>query len=67
MVVFMPCRIAVMEDADRNIWVLMLDWDVTGLELAGRQAGMTPELRSAFLEIRQKMEDVMRSAAGGTL
>lgn len=67
MVVFMPCRIAVMEDADRNIWVLMLDWDVTGLELAGRQAGMTPELRRAFLEIRQKMEDVMRSAAGGTL
>jgi hypothetical protein len=63
----MPCRIAVMEDADRNIWVLMLDWDVTGLELAGRQAGMTPELRRAFLEIRQKMEDVMRSGASGAL
>jgi len=67
MVVFMPCRIAVMEDADRNVWVLMLDWDVTGLELAGKQAGMTPELRRSFLEIRQKMEDVMRSSASGAL
>lgn len=67
MVVFMPCRIAVMEDADKRIWVLMLDWDVTGLELAGRQAGMTPELRRSFLEIRQKMEDVMRSGASGAL
>lgn len=67
MVVFMPCRIAVMEDADRNVWVLMLDWDVTGLELAGQQAGMTPELRRSFLEIRQKMEDVMRSGASGAL
>jgi len=67
MVVFMPCRIAVMEDADKNIWVLMLDWDVTGLELAGKQIGMTPELRRSFLEIRQKMEDVMRSSASGAL
>lgn len=67
MVVFMPCRIAVMEDADKTIWVLMLDWDVTGLELAGKQIGMTPELRRSFLEIREKMEDVMRSGAGGAL
>jgi Domain of unknown function DUF302 len=25
-IVFLPCRIAVMEDGDKNIWVLMLDW-----------------------------------------
>jgi uncharacterized protein (DUF302 family) len=67
MVVFMPCRIAVMEDADRNIWVLMLDWDITWLELAGKEIGMTPELRSGVLEIRQKMEDVMRASASGDL
>ncbi len=67
MVVFLPCRIAVMEDADKNIWVLMMDWDMTWLDLAGKQIGMTPELRRSFLEIRQKMEDVMRSSASGAL
>ena len=67
MVVFMPCRIAVMEDADKNIWVLMLDWDVTWLDLAGKQAGITPELRRGAQDIRDKMEEVMRAAANGEL
>ena len=67
MVVFLPCRIAVMEDADRNIWVLMLDWDVTWLDMAGKQMGITPELRKGALEIRDKMETVMRAGANGEL
>ncbi|MGK2952919.1 MAG: DUF302 domain-containing protein [Thiobacillus sp.] len=67
MVVFLPCRIAVMEDADKNIWVLMLDWDITWLDHAGKQAGITPELRRGAMEIRDKMEAVMRAAANGEL
>jgi uncharacterized protein (DUF302 family) len=67
MVVFLPCRIAVMEDADKNIWVLMMDWDITWLDLAGKQAGITPELRQGAADIRKKMEDVMRAGASGEL
>jgi uncharacterized protein (DUF302 family) len=67
MVVFLPCRIAVMEDADKNIWVLMLDWDVTWLDLAGKQMGITPELRQGAIDIRDKMESVMRAGANGDL
>ena len=67
MVVFLPCRIAVMEDADKNIWVLMMDWDITWLDLAGKQVGMTPELRLGVQEIREKMENVMRAGANGEL
>ncbi|OJZ21226.1 MAG: hypothetical protein BGP21_11300 [Thiobacillus sp. 65-29] len=67
MVVFLPCRIAVMEDADRNIWVLMLDWDVTWLDMAGKQMGITPELRQGAVEIRDKMDSVMRAGANGDL
>jgi uncharacterized protein (DUF302 family) len=67
MVVFLPCRIAVMEDADKNIWVLMLDWDVTWLDMAGKQMGLTPELRKGAQEIREKMENVMRAGANGEL
>jgi uncharacterized protein (DUF302 family) len=67
MVVFMPCRIAVMEDADRNIWILTLDWDVTGIDLAGKQLNMTPELREGALAIRDKLDSVMRAGANGDL
>ena len=52
MAVFLPCRITVMEDADKNIWVMTLDWDVTGINLAGKQMNITPELRQGALAIR---------------
>jgi uncharacterized protein (DUF302 family) len=67
MVVFLPCRIAVMEDADKNIWVLTMDWDITWLDLAGKQAGLTPELRQGAMAIREKMDSVMRAGANGDL
>jgi uncharacterized protein (DUF302 family) len=67
MVVFLPCRIAVMEDADKNIWILSLDWDVTWLEMAGKTMGITPELRKGAEDIRVKMDDMMRAAANGEL
>lgn len=66
-VVFLPCRIAVMEDGDKNIWVLTLDWDVTWLDQAGKQAGITPELRKGAMAIREKLDDVMRAGADGAL
>lgn len=66
-VVFLPCRIAVMEDADKNVWVLTLDWDVTWLDQAGKQAGITPELRKGAMAIREKLDSVMRAGADGGL
>ena len=67
MVVFLPCRIAVMEDADKNIWVMMMDWDVTALQLVSNQKGIPAELRKDAIEIREKMENVMRAGANGEL
>ena len=67
MAVFLPCRIVVMEDADKNIWVMTLDWDATWLDLAGEQIGITPELRQGVLEIREKLDNVMRAGANGEL
>jgi uncharacterized protein (DUF302 family) len=67
MVVFLPCRIAVMEDAQKNIWILTLDWDVTWLDQAGKSMGITPELRQAAIDIRIKMDDMMRAAANGDI
>ena len=67
MAVFLPCRITVMEDADKNIWVLTLDWDVTWLDMAGKQMGITPELRQGAMAIRDKLDSVMRPRAAGEL
>lgn len=67
MVVFMPCRIAVMEDADKTIWILTLDWDVTGIDMAGKLLNITPELRQGALAIRDKLDSVMRAGANGEL
>jgi uncharacterized protein (DUF302 family) len=67
MAVFLPCRVTVMEDADKNIWVLTLDWDVTWLDMAGKQMGITPELRRGALAIREKLDSVMRAGAAGEL
>ncbi len=66
-VVFLPCRIAVMEDSDKNIWILTLDWDVTWLDQAGKHADITPELRKDAMAIREKMDSVMRAGADGAL
>lgn len=67
MAVFLPCRVTVMEDADKNIWVLTLDWDVTWLDMAGKQMGITPELRQGAMAIRDKLDSVMRAGANGEL
>lgn len=65
--VFMPCRIVVMEDADKQIWIMTLDWDATRLSLAGELADITPELRQGILDIREKLNNVMRAGANGEL
>jgi uncharacterized protein (DUF302 family) len=67
MAVFMPCRITVMEDADKNIWIMTLDWDVTGINVAGKQLNITPELRKGAQAIHDKIDSVMRAGANGEL
>lgn len=67
--VFLPCRIGIMEDADKNIWVMTLDWDVSWLDSLSGRMGMdsAPELVKAAIDIREKMDNIMRAAAEGDL
>lgn len=67
-IVYLPCRIAVMEDAQKNVWVLTLDWDtawIEGTDTAGM--GVSPELKALANKIRTSMDNVMRAAANGDL
>jgi len=65
--VFLPCRIAIMEDADKNIWVMMLDWNMDWVAGYEGQMGVTPELSRGAIDIRNKMEEIMRAGANGDL
>lgn len=66
-IVYLPCRIAVMEDDKKNIWVLTLDWDMAWLDSINGSMGITPEIAGMAKDIRDKMDNVMRAGANGDL
>lgn len=66
-IVFLPCRIAVMEDAHKKIWVLTLDWNTSWLDSISGKMGVPSELVKYATDIRDKMDDIMRAAAAGDL
>ena len=66
-IVYLPCRIAVMEDADKNIWVLTLDWDTAWLDSISGKMGAPDALMVFAKDIRDKMDNIMRAAADGDL
>jgi uncharacterized protein (DUF302 family) len=65
--VFLPCRIGVMEDADKNIWVMMLDWNLEWIGGYENQMGVSPELARGAIDIRNKMAEIMQAGADGDL
>jgi uncharacterized protein (DUF302 family) len=65
--VFLPCRVGVMEDADKNIWVMMLDWNLDWVAGYEGQMGVSPELAKGAVEIRNKMAEIMQAGADGDL
>lgn len=66
-IVYLPCRIAVMEDAEGNIWVLTLDWDLAWLDSVNNTMGISPELAKMAQDIRDKMDNIMKAGAKGDL
>ena len=66
-VVFLPCRIVVMEDNNKEIWLLMLDWNMDWVSGYENQMSITPELANGAKILRDKMESIMRAGANGDL
>ena len=65
--VFLPCRIGIMEDADKNIWLMMIDWSMDWVAGYENQMGMSPELVKGAKEINEKMKQIIDAAANGDL
>jgi uncharacterized protein (DUF302 family) len=66
-IVYLPCRIAIMEDADKNLWVLTLDWNTSWLDSISGKMGAPDQLMIYAKDIRDKMDVIMRAAAAGDL
>jgi uncharacterized protein (DUF302 family) len=66
-IVYLPCRIAIMEDADKNLWVLTLDWNTSWLDSLSGKMGAPDKLMTYAKDIRDKMDIIMKAAADGDL
>lgn len=67
-IVFLPCKIALIEDADGKIWIMTLDWDVSWLDFAQNpNSHLSKELRADAKRIREDIRYIMEGAASGDL
>ena len=65
-IVFLPCRIALLEDADGKLWVMTLDWDVSWLDYAQNPNTHLPkDLREDATRVRESIAYIMEGAATG--
>lgn len=66
-VVFLPCRVVIMEDGNKELWVLMLDWSLDWVKGFERQLGISPELLKGAIDLNARMDEMLRAAAEGDL
>ena len=59
---YLPCRIAVIEDAQGQGWLVMTD-----LNPLINTAGLTPALKTRAIEVRDQLESIMKAGAAGEL
>ena len=66
-IVFIPCRVAVMEDRQGNIWLVTLEWDVRWMDTSPNPNRISEELRKRAISVRERLEKMMEAAANGDL
>jgi uncharacterized protein (DUF302 family) len=65
-VIFIPCRIAVIEDPSGDIWLMTMDWDVSWLAMAWHpDSKLNDQLKNDAVRIRDAMEQIMQAGAKG--
>jgi len=65
-VAFLPCRVALTEDANGKLWVMTLDWNVNWLDYAQNPNSILDAgLRKEAKRIRDALRYIMEGAASG--
>ena len=62
--IYMPCRIALVEDAKGQAWLIMMDIDV---DAVAREKRVPPELKKRIQEVRATLINIMQAGAKGDL
>ena len=62
---FLPCRVAVAEDAHKKIWLITLDWDVRWLDASKNPNQISASLRDKSIMVREAIDKIMRAGASG--
>ncbi|TSA20091.1 MAG: DUF302 domain-containing protein [Betaproteobacteria bacterium] len=65
--IFLPCRISIIEDANKQIWVQMLDWNPAWVMGYRERLGISDALWEGAISVHDRMDFVMRAAANGDL
>jgi len=60
-----PCRVTVLEDANKDIWITTLDWDVRWMDTSPNPNKISTELRERAMKVRENIEAIMQAAATG--
>lgn len=66
-VIFMPCRIAVVEDAHQKIGLIMLDWNPDWIADTPHPHRLPDALRDSARKLRQGLEEIIQAGANGDL
>lgn len=62
--VFMPCRIALIEEDSGKAWLVMMDVDTDAI---AKQKSLSPELKKKIEEVRAMLVNIMKAGASGDL
>ncbi len=65
-IIFLPCKIALLEDAEGKLWVMTLDWDVSWLDYSQNPNNhLSKDIREHAQLIRKNIQYIMEGAATG--
>lgn len=62
--VFMPCRIALIEEASGKAWLVMMDVDTDAI---AKEKRLSPELKQKIENVRAMLINIMQAGAAGDL
>ena len=62
--IYMPCRIALIEDADGQGWLIMTDINV---DLVAKEKNLQKELTARIKDVRNGLIEIMKAGAKGEL
>lgn len=62
--VFLPCRVAAIQDQNGQAWLMMMDLDISKLSIANK---LPPELRKRITAVRDNLVAIIQAGANGDL